>query len=111
MKKNKIKSIQIIGKEWFDKINGNSYFSTRIYIDGEEIARCQFQYGYGSQYEHESGLILDKLGYVKLEKYNNGMSQSLWRYCQENGIKLIQNLQTRCKKSEVKDWGITICLN
>jgi len=39
-----------ISKEWFDKINGNSYFSTQIEdIKKDIIYKLPFQYGYGSQ--------------------------------------------------------------
>jgi len=49
--KNKYKYIAIT-KEWFDKINGNSYFSVQIEdIEKDVIYKLPFQYGYGSQSE------------------------------------------------------------
>jgi len=49
--KNKYKYIAIT-KEWFDKINGNSYFSVQIEdIEKDAIYKLPFQYGYGSQSE------------------------------------------------------------
>lgn len=52
----RIKTIDIQSKEWFDKVNGNSYFSAIITInlgmpDAHNIY-VPFQYGYGSQYEY-----------------------------------------------------------
>ena len=49
--KDKYKYIAIT-KEWFDKINGNSYFSVEIEdIEKDIIYKLPFQYGYGSQSE------------------------------------------------------------
>jgi hypothetical protein len=49
--KAKIKrSLFIEGREWFDKVNGNSYFTARIWVDGGQVAILPFQYGYGEQY-------------------------------------------------------------
>ena len=36
-------------KTWFDRINGNSYFSARVFnLKNELIKTIPFQYGYGS---------------------------------------------------------------
>jgi hypothetical protein len=41
-------------KEYFDDINGNSYFSSRIEdIENDRIYILPFQYGYGDQSQHE----------------------------------------------------------
>ena len=54
----KIKTIDVQAKEWFDKVNGNSYFSANISINfgmpSQKNLFIPFQYGYGSQYEHEA---------------------------------------------------------
>ena len=48
-----------ITKEWRDKINGNSYFSSIVEdLSGNIILKLPFQYGYGTQSELE---IRDKL--------------------------------------------------
>ena len=40
-------------KTWFDRINGNSYFSARITdLNDKVISVLPFQYGYGSHPEH-----------------------------------------------------------
>jgi hypothetical protein len=33
------RSLFVEGREWFDKVNGNSYFSARIWVDGGQVAR------------------------------------------------------------------------
>lgn len=52
---NSFSTIDIQAREWFDKINGNSYFDCTVTFDyGLPTQRqfvCPFQYGYGSAYE------------------------------------------------------------
>ena len=46
----------ITGKEWFDKVNGNSYFSCRIEStnDKDFLVKLPFQYGYGDSARYEA---------------------------------------------------------
>lgn len=88
MKKVKVKSITVIGKLWFDKVNGNSYHTAKVLINGEHYCNIPFQYGYGDQYEQSALEQLTKDGYFKdMEKYQNGTSECFWRYCDRKGIK------------------------
>ena len=49
-----------ITKEWRDKVNGNTYFSTQIEdIENNKIYILPFQYGYGSHSEYEAKRVLD----------------------------------------------------
>ena len=52
MNTRQIKSIDILTKTWFDKINGNTYFAQRIIINSgrknETVIYNPFQYGYSS---------------------------------------------------------------
>lgn len=47
-----IKTLDVQGKSWFDKVNGNSYFSSVITIDygmdTEKTIKVPFSYGYGN---------------------------------------------------------------
>lgn len=53
-----------ITKEWFDKINGNSYFSSQVEdIERDIIYKFPFQYGYGSHSEY----VIEKALGVKYE--------------------------------------------
>lgn len=78
----KVKSIKIEAKEWFDNINGNSYFSAEIWVnEGEKYLTVPYQYGYEDHY-------LD-VAYNKLVKEGVLPGVELTRlpdYCQENGI-------------------------
>jgi len=39
--------ITIETKEWFDKVNGNTYFSAEVFLGMDKILSLPFQYGYG----------------------------------------------------------------
>lgn len=68
-------------RRWFDKANGNSYFSVKITfpnIDDKgnvtfKWIAIPFQYGYGSQWQYEVINLLVKYGFIPpLKKYENG---------------------------------------
>ena len=64
------KSDQIIirARKWFDKVNGNTYHSTEVYINGKLVGREPFRYGYGEQYYQTAKEILDKKGYINYKE-------------------------------------------
>ena len=105
MKQSEVKTIDIQAKEWFDKVNGNSYFSARIFLNYgmQDATDCflPFQYGYGSHYIDMASKELEKLGYIAPEHYNNGSIQALWAYCKDNGIILRTSKKEGCKKREL----------
>ncbi len=75
-------SITIIGRRWFDRVNGNTYHSCECLINGQPVANVPFSYGYGNQYEYSAMNKLAELGY--LPGYD---SQTVaWRYCEDRGI-------------------------
>ena len=60
-----MKTLDINAREWFDKINGNSYFSAEIVINygtpSERKYFLPFQYGYGDHYKYQAfELLQDK---------------------------------------------------
>lgn len=99
-----MKTIDITAKEWFDKVNGNSYFSAVITIDfamnTEKTFYLPFQYGYGNSYEQEAKSILTEFNLI-----STGYGQSLYSYCKENNIILRSNKLSKCKKREVIEHG------
>lgn len=101
-----INTIDINAKEWFDKVNGNSYFAgtitTNYGLKDEQRFIMPFQYGYGDQYVHEAATVLDSENIISLEKYSNGSRQPLHNYCSEKGIILRKNKMQNCKKAELK---------
>ena len=97
MKDKKIKrSLFIEGREWFDKVNGNSYFSARLWVDGAQVAILTFQYGYGDQYLYEAQKKLEELGYLPLKDNNRG----LWSIAGEMGFDFY-SAKSECKKADM----------
>lgn len=85
--KNKIKSIVIIGRRWFHRGSGNTYHSFTALDDGKEVARENFAYGYGNQYEWNAQCALDRAGLLPgLKRFDNGSTESMYTYCERNGI-------------------------
>ena len=64
--------INAVVRRWFDKFNGNSYFSCFVTVhqlDGKRLSFViPFQYGYGSQPETETIQALFKIGILKEKK-------------------------------------------
>lgn len=81
-------NITILGRRWFDRINGNTYFSSVGLINGNEVAEIPFEYGYGNQYVDSMFNLLFKLGYCPdRETYNNNRgTEAFWKYCDRKGI-------------------------
>lgn len=78
-------------KEWRDKVNGNSYFSSVVKdLEGNIILKLPFQYGYGTQSEYE------------IEKSLSGKMNLIDVYLYDK-IKFIKI--DGCKKKEVKLHG------
>lgn len=96
-----MKTIDLNFKEWFDKVNGNSYFAGIITIDygmeSEQEIKIPFTYGYDNQFEWESLYLLVKIGLISNKDY------PLSRYCRENNIIFRSNMQRNCKQRELKN--------
>jgi hypothetical protein len=100
-----IKTIDIQAKEWFDKVNGNSYFSANVTINygmkSQKTIFLPFQYGYGSHCETMAGKELLKLKLVNQDP--NMTFFSLWRYCEENKIILRTSKRENCLKRDLNN--------
>jgi len=99
-KLNKIKTIDVDAREWFDKVNGNSYFSGTVTINygmkGQREYKMPFQYGYGDHYQDVAFNVI-----TEHESVTNPDNWRLWRYCRENNIILRANKIENCKKREL----------
>lgn len=95
-----IKTIDLNARTWFDKVNGNSYFSVLIMLDfgleSEKEIYLPMQYGYGEQYEAEAVKELKREGYLSECK------TWLREYCNDNNIVLRVNHRKNCLKRELK---------
>ena len=94
----KIETIDLIAREWFDKINGNYYFSCEITInfgmENETIFNIPFEYGYGNHYEDESFKLIK-------EKLNIETEKRISVFCRENKIILRSVKHENCLKREL----------
>lgn len=102
----RIKCLTIIAKEWFDRVNGNSYFSARAFIDNdtENPVILRFQYGYGDQYLYEMKNELVKRGI--LPDNEDTKHCCLTRYLREEmNINVINTKHENCLKRDVKRYG------
>lgn len=96
--KTQVKTIDIHAKEWFDKVNGNSYFAGVITVNygmsDQPIYEMPFQYGYNDQYIHEALTIL---------RDNNVINTTNKMELMDKGIIINASIQTGCKKSDLKN--------
>ena len=101
MKRNNLKTIDVQAYEWFDKVNGNSYFAGIVTVNfgmnDEQQIIMPFQYGYGSAYEHEAKAVLTANNFI-----SPNYGQSLYTFCKENDIILRTSKKEKCKKSQLK---------
>jgi len=65
-------SILIEVREWNDKTFGNTYWSSRVWVDGEVLFALPFQYGYGdhSVYTSIKELVKRKVLKPECEPYS-----------------------------------------
>ena len=79
MKTRDIKTVDVQAREWFDKVNGNSYFSTDITVNYGLNNAVSFylpmQYGHGDHYRYEAFEEIKK----RLKCFNKAkIPQSYW---------------------------------
>lgn len=95
-KQQPVKTIDIQAKEWFDKVNGNSYFAGLITVNfgmpDEQQFNMPFQYGYGSQYQQEAFKVLKEKGLV-LSDHSADI--------RNDGIIVRSSIQNKCLKREL----------
>ena len=102
MKLSQLKTIDINAKEWRDKINGNSYFSSDVTLNygmqNEETIKLPFQYGYGDQYYYASmeevKNLFPRSNWVK-KKYSSWEVKDKYKFIIRNSI------QRNCLKKEL----------
>lgn len=80
-----MKTLDINTLEWFDKVNGNTYFASKVTIDytlpTENELILPFQYGYGNQSEYQAIKELQKQNLLPVP-----LGGHLNSYCKDNNI-------------------------
>ena len=92
-----VTEIMVNGKRWFDKVNGNTYHSSCIYVNGHFFDKVQRQYGYGDHYITTAFDLLQSVGLVTLDR----PTQAPWSYCQDNGIRLYTEVSDITRKGDL----------
>ena len=102
MKLKELKTIDINAKEWFDQVNGNSYFSSVVTLNfgqpNEKKIILPFQYGYGSQYHFESMEQIKKL-FPRSHWYKKIMFESEIK--KKYNLTINSNIKKNCLKREL----------
>lgn len=83
-----MKTLQLIGRLWRDKVNGNTYHTTEIIVDGVSVHKTPFDYGYGDSYIQSAVVWLNKTRKLRMQKHASGSYTPLWRHCQNRRIAL-----------------------
>jgi hypothetical protein len=95
----KIQTVDVNVREWWDRINGNHYFSGLITINygmPDAIAlKIPFGYGYGNHSEYVALEILTKAGYFPEHR---DTCPSI--YYRDNGIIYRYSKQENCRKRD-----------
>ena len=95
----KIKTIDVNAKEWFDKANGNSYFSCNITINfgmkNQKNLFIPFQYGYSDHYKYVAYNELKNLKLIKTDV------ETPFKYYSDNKIIVREHIQRGCLKREL----------
>lgn len=79
----------VVAKEWFDRVNGNSYYSMRIFKDNKLIQVFGMDCGYESMYEQVASEYLRSIG----EEFD---------YLREVAVSAKHD---KCLKRDVISWG------
>lgn len=103
--KAKIKTLDIQAKKWFDKVNGNSYFSALITVNygmkTQKVIKIPFQYGYGDQFRYQAFKALQNNKIIPIQENNI----SYWRYYDEHKIIARHFKIENCLKRDVIAWA------
>ena len=93
--------VTILGKRWFNPREGNTYYSGRLLVDGNEVVSEQFAYGYGDHYRDELwAAAADKLD-LDVERYASGGIEGPSWYCRRKGIALVVEVADVARKRDL----------
>lgn len=68
--------IHIDARRWFDRVNGNTYHSVSVFVDGKHAFTVPFEYGYGDQWQYTALEGLEKRGLVP----KGGKNEPFWQW-------------------------------
>ena len=80
----KFKTLEILGRRWFQRTYGNTYHTAEIFIDGKLVHKTPKAYGYGDGYVQSAQEWLVKKGYLS----PIWAGKPLWKIRDEYGIEI-----------------------
>ena len=94
------RSILVEVREWSDKTFGNTYWSSRIWVNGERWCVLTFRYGYEDHGVYESIKELVLNGILPTECNGRG-----WGYIKDLGIDFYYTKSKALKREMFKRWN------
>lgn len=94
-------NVTVIGKRWFDKINGNTYHSVVVLLDSVEEVRVPFAYGYDDSYLQTAMSELVKKDLPNVVHYKQGGTESLRSWCGKHGIPFYASVSDVARKKDL----------
>jgi hypothetical protein len=92
-------TVTLFARKWFDKVNGNTYHSVQIFVNGDLAGQNDFEYGYGDQYEQTAKELLEK-AYI-IPNPEPGIYYSLYRL-RSAGINYVSNVTPVSSRKALK---------
>jgi|CXWL01.1.fsa_nt_gi hypothetical protein len=83
-----MKRIDIHGRRWWNKRTGSTYHSVSVEVDGVEVFKIPFAYGYDQQYLTNAMNELQRRGLVSRIQYQGGSWEAPWVYAKRVGVEL-----------------------
>jgi len=78
------RSILIIGRRWFRKSAGNTYFSAQVFVNGDLVHEIDYASGYGDHYIDVCSDWLEANGYMPDRRHSpNGSKEPLWAWARD----------------------------
>ena len=92
-------TVTVIGRRWFEKVNGNTYYSVEVYYNGDLIGCEPYDYGYGSMYSQRAAEIMRQVPGYELPAGQDW--EPLWQSTKRNGDKLIDSVTDVQRKKDL----------
>jgi hypothetical protein len=92
---NNIKSITLVARLWFDKVNGNTYHTVEIIVNGIFFGKTDRTYGYGRQFSvTAASWMLDN-------EFLTGPTEPMSEICRKRGIKYYETTVEVSRKKDL----------
>ena len=95
-------ALHISGRRWFDRVNGNTYHSARVFADGELVVVVPFQYGYDDAYRDSAMVAMVEAGVLPGLRYGpHNTLRPLWQQIEASDDTLTVDVADVLKREAV----------